>query len=401
MTAAVHARSVSSPAGRLPVRARRPHHDRLLRVDADLDALLELLEMAVTWHELDYGHGRVLGPQDWSTLRRPVTSGRVRERAEQAFALALDIVGEGAPGRPGRRGSAAPASTDPCRCWTWSVERTFRIVDSFSIRSRMDAWRRRLPGSSRAAREAAADRPDPRPRSRAPAGGPPRTLLTRGAGPHRHLEVRLGHRLRRPCARREDRRCSPRTASGPAWAARCWRSPGRRVARPNASPGRATAGFVARRGLARHRGDVAAREAGADRPSGRDFTVLAEVGAKAPGEQPAARRWPAECRADLDAGAALVVTEGRQSGTVGTFDDARPGAARRGGGGGRGGRRRAGGVRGAAGRPAGVVHPPLRPGGEPGQRCARPTCCRCRRCGWACARTPRRSTGGTSERDSA
>jgi phosphosulfolactate synthase len=54
----------------------------------------------------------------------------------------------------------------------------------------------------------------------------------------------------------------------------------------------------------------------------RRFTVLAEVGAKAPGEQFAARTWPAEARADLDAGAALVVTEGRQSGTVGTFDAA-------------------------------------------------------------------------------
>lgn len=53
-----------------------------------------------------------------------------------------------------------------------------------------------------------------------------------------------------------------------------------------------------------------------------DFTVLAETGAKAPGEQHAARYWPAECRADLDAGASLVVTEGRQSGTVGTFDAA-------------------------------------------------------------------------------
>jgi phosphosulfolactate synthase len=58
------------------------------------------------------------------------------------------------------------------------------------------------------------------------------------------------------------------------------------------------------------------------RQAAADFTVLAEVGAKAPGEQRAARHWPAECRSDLDAGAALVVTEGRQSGTVGTFDDA-------------------------------------------------------------------------------
>lgn len=53
----------------------------------------------------------------------------------------------------------------------------------------------------------------------------------------------------------------------------------------------------------------------------RDFTVLAEVGAKSPGERHAARHWPSECLSDLDAGARLVVTEGRQSGTVGTFDE--------------------------------------------------------------------------------
>jgi phosphosulfolactate synthase len=53
-----------------------------------------------------------------------------------------------------------------------------------------------------------------------------------------------------------------------------------------------------------------------------DFEVLAEVGSKAPGELLAARHWPGECLADLDAGAKLVVTEGRQSGTVGTFDAA-------------------------------------------------------------------------------
>jgi phosphosulfolactate synthase len=56
------------------------------------------------------------------------------------------------------------------------------------------------------------------------------------------------------------------------------------------------------------------------RRAARNFTVLAEVGEKAPGEQNAARYWPGECLADLDAGASLVVTEGRQSGTVGTFD---------------------------------------------------------------------------------
>ncbi|WP_028936147.1 phosphosulfolactate synthase [Pseudonocardia spinosispora] len=58
------------------------------------------------------------------------------------------------------------------------------------------------------------------------------------------------------------------------------------------------------------------------RMASRDFVVLAEVGAKSPGERHAARYWPSECLSDLDAGAQLVVTEGRQSGTVGTFDEA-------------------------------------------------------------------------------
>jgi phosphosulfolactate synthase len=58
------------------------------------------------------------------------------------------------------------------------------------------------------------------------------------------------------------------------------------------------------------------------RRASRDFTVLAEVGEKTPGERYAARNWPAECVADLDAGAAYIVTEGRQSGTVGIFDEA-------------------------------------------------------------------------------
>jgi phosphosulfolactate synthase len=56
------------------------------------------------------------------------------------------------------------------------------------------------------------------------------------------------------------------------------------------------------------------------RRASRDFVVLAEVGGKAPGERLAARNWPVESLADLEAGASWVVTEGRQSGTVGTFD---------------------------------------------------------------------------------
>jgi hypothetical protein len=73
------------------------HHDRLLQVDVDVDALLELLEMAVTWHELDYSQCAVLGPVAWSTFAEDHEWTR-RERAEQAFALAMDIVGRGAAG---------------------------------------------------------------------------------------------------------------------------------------------------------------------------------------------------------------------------------------------------------------------------------------------------------------
>lgn len=49
------------------------------------------------------------------------------------------------------------------------------------------------------------------------------------------------------------------------------------------------------------------------------FLVLAEVGAKDPLAEVGARAWAAEAAADLAAGATWVVTEGRESGTVGLF----------------------------------------------------------------------------------
>jgi phosphosulfolactate synthase len=50
------------------------------------------------------------------------------------------------------------------------------------------------------------------------------------------------------------------------------------------------------------------------------FTVLAEVGRKHPGRQLHLGEWKSEVSDDLAAGAWLVVTEGRESGTVGTYD---------------------------------------------------------------------------------
>ena len=50
-----------------------------------------------------------------------------------------------------------------------------------------------------------------------------------------------------------------------------------------------------------------------------EFTVLAEVGTKDVVE-PVAAEWVAEMLADLEAGAAWVIAEGRESGTVGLFE---------------------------------------------------------------------------------
>jgi len=50
------------------------------------------------------------------------------------------------------------------------------------------------------------------------------------------------------------------------------------------------------------------------------FIVLGEIGAKDPSVEVTASAWALAAAADLDAGATWVVTEGRESGTVGLFD---------------------------------------------------------------------------------
>jgi phosphosulfolactate synthase len=49
------------------------------------------------------------------------------------------------------------------------------------------------------------------------------------------------------------------------------------------------------------------------------LAVLAEIGRKDAGAPVSARQWAADAEADLDAGAGRVVTEGRESGTVGLY----------------------------------------------------------------------------------
>jgi hypothetical protein len=81
------------------------HHDRLLRLDVDPDQLLALIELAVTWHELDYSQCDVLGPDEWSSFAQR-HSWTYPERAESAFSLAVDIAGRSAP---------VPAAAAPAR----------------------------------------------------------------------------------------------------------------------------------------------------------------------------------------------------------------------------------------------------------------------------------------------
>lgn len=77
----------------------REHHDRLLTVDTDPDALLGLIELAVTWHELDYSTEPVVGPRQWPTFVDR-HHWMLPERAAWAFELAVDIVGRRAVGAP-------------------------------------------------------------------------------------------------------------------------------------------------------------------------------------------------------------------------------------------------------------------------------------------------------------
>jgi phosphosulfolactate synthase len=50
------------------------------------------------------------------------------------------------------------------------------------------------------------------------------------------------------------------------------------------------------------------------------FTVLSEVGSKDPAAPVSAREWAEEMAGDLEAGASWVLTEGRESGTVGLYE---------------------------------------------------------------------------------
>jgi uncharacterized protein (DUF849 family) len=68
----------------------KAHHDRLLTVERDVNALIELFDLAVTWGELDYSKQHLVEPRCWSDF---VATHRWQdaERAEQIFQLAIDV----------------------------------------------------------------------------------------------------------------------------------------------------------------------------------------------------------------------------------------------------------------------------------------------------------------------
>lgn len=66
------------------------HHDRLLEAGTDQAALLDLIELAVTWHELDYSTADVVPPALWLEFCAQ-HAWPDPDAAMRAFALATDV----------------------------------------------------------------------------------------------------------------------------------------------------------------------------------------------------------------------------------------------------------------------------------------------------------------------
>ncbi len=66
------------------------HHDRMRGIETQaLDAITELVELAATWHELEYGEGEpLLGPEHWLGF----VDAHPWNDAERVFELVLGLV---------------------------------------------------------------------------------------------------------------------------------------------------------------------------------------------------------------------------------------------------------------------------------------------------------------------
>jgi len=67
------------------------HHGRLIAVEYDQDAVLELMELAVTWPELAYSKTETIPPNSWMTFAE-AHRWADPDRVERIFSIATDIV---------------------------------------------------------------------------------------------------------------------------------------------------------------------------------------------------------------------------------------------------------------------------------------------------------------------
>lgn len=92
--------------------ARRVHHDRLLAVEYDQEVVLELFDLAVTWHELEYDD-EMVAPTRWLEFAE-----RHRwqdpERVARIFDLATDIAMRARPAAPNMATLSMAAGSGIC-----------------------------------------------------------------------------------------------------------------------------------------------------------------------------------------------------------------------------------------------------------------------------------------------
>jgi hypothetical protein len=69
------------------------HHDRLVRAPTHLAMTLDLLELAVTWREIDYSGQELIPPGDWLEFMDE-HQWPERDIAERVFGVAIDIARE-------------------------------------------------------------------------------------------------------------------------------------------------------------------------------------------------------------------------------------------------------------------------------------------------------------------
>jgi hypothetical protein len=67
------------------------HHARLTAMESDQDAVLELFELALTWHELEYAESQVIPPDQWMAF---IDDHRWTDpdRIERIVSIATDVV---------------------------------------------------------------------------------------------------------------------------------------------------------------------------------------------------------------------------------------------------------------------------------------------------------------------